>query len=385
MKNNTEMTTEGYDNYSIQALELKAAEESIDLKSDTIIREEYLYQKKQERFKKTAFGVQTIVSRKLYRAANLTVEEYFRKKWNISRAQVYRFLDAADVLRQLKDFTFTPRHELLCRTLKHYAKTSEHMVILWQAVLDKAKDKLTSINSGLITKVWNELVASGKIVPIVPEKGVRRVRIYKKKTTLPIPSYSSSNLITSSALTEIENSIKNINNISENSIRKINSRRNHDSSSTTKVHREKESKLFSRRINKSIAADLEFSESLLKPNNSLLFNTSQPNTANGSGNSGGNPQSNYNNNNNNNNFSNIKMEPPTPPPEYIYNNRNTWNCQSLNNNFNNNNNSNGNMNYNTTTTTTTTTTTNNNNNNNNSNCNMNCNSNNNNNNNNKQQ
>jgi len=50
-------------------------------------REEYLYQKKQERFKKTAFGVQTIVSRKLYRAANLTVEEYFRKKWNISRAR----------------------------------------------------------------------------------------------------------------------------------------------------------------------------------------------------------------------------------------------------------------------------------------------------------
>jgi len=52
-------------------------------------REEYLYQKKQERFKKTAFGVQTIVSRKLYRAANLTVEEYFRKKWNISRARKY--------------------------------------------------------------------------------------------------------------------------------------------------------------------------------------------------------------------------------------------------------------------------------------------------------
>jgi len=54
--------------------------------------EEYLYQKKQERFKKTAFGVQTIVSRKLYRAANLTVEEYFRKKWNISRARMYPLL-----------------------------------------------------------------------------------------------------------------------------------------------------------------------------------------------------------------------------------------------------------------------------------------------------
>jgi len=37
MKNN-DISTEGYDSYSAQALELKAAEESIDLKSDSIIR-----------------------------------------------------------------------------------------------------------------------------------------------------------------------------------------------------------------------------------------------------------------------------------------------------------------------------------------------------------
>jgi len=329
MKSN-DISSEGYNSFSAQALELKAAEESIDLKSDSIIREEYLYQKKQERFKKTAFGVQTIVSRKLYRAANLTVEEYFRKKWNISRAQVYRFLDAADVLRQLKDFSFTPRHELLCRTLKHYAKTHEDMVLLWQSVLDKAQNKLTSINSGLITKVWEELVSSGKIVPKVPEKGARKVRTYKKKTTLPIPALSCTNPITSSDLTEIENSIKNINNISENSKRKINSKRNHDSS---KPKHEKESKLFSRRINKSITADLELSESLLRPNNGLLLAGSQPNSANINGNS----QYNFNNNNSNNNsnqsitISNgVKIEPPTPPPEYIYNNRNGhWNCPPL--------------------------------------------------------
>lgn len=350
MRNNIEISIEGYDNFSAQALELKAAEESIDLKSDSVIREEYLYQKKQERFKKTAFGVQTIVSRKLYRAANLTVEEYFRKKWNISRAQVYRFLDAADVLRQLKDFTFTPRHELLCRTLKHYAKTNEHMVLLWQSVLDKAQNKLTSINSGLITTVWEELVKSGKIVPTVPEKGARKVRTYKKKTTLPIPAYSSSNnLITSSALTEIENSIKNINNISENSRRKINSKRNHDSSA--KVPREKESKLFSRRINKSIAADLDYSESILKSNSPMYLASSQPNNAT---NGYSNPKVNFDNNQYPS--TNIKIEPPTPPPERVYynnNNSNSWNCSSImsNNNVNNmnmnysNNNGNNNQNY----------------------------------------
>ncbi len=252
--------------------------------------------------------------------------------------EVYRFLDAADVLRQLKDFTFTPRHELLCRTLKHHAKTNEHMVLLWQSVLDKAQNKLTSINSGLITTVWEELVKSGKIVPIVPEKGARKVRTYKKKTTLPIPVYSSSNnLITSTALTEIENSIKNINNISENSKRKINSKRNHDSSK--KIHHEKESKLFSRRINKSIISDLDYSESVLKSNSPMYLTSSQPN--NGT-NGYFNPRTDFNDNQHSSN--NIKIEPPTPPPEYVYynNNNSSWNYPSP---MNNNNVNNMNMNY----------------------------------------
>jgi len=38
MRNNIEISIEGYDNFSAQALELKAAEESIDLKSDSVIR-----------------------------------------------------------------------------------------------------------------------------------------------------------------------------------------------------------------------------------------------------------------------------------------------------------------------------------------------------------
>ncbi len=39
MKNNTGVSVEErYDNFSAQVLELKAAEESIDLKSDSVIR-----------------------------------------------------------------------------------------------------------------------------------------------------------------------------------------------------------------------------------------------------------------------------------------------------------------------------------------------------------
>jgi len=48
-------------------------------------REVYIYHKKQERFKKTVMGVHTIVSKKLYRLSDLTLEEYFRSRWKISR------------------------------------------------------------------------------------------------------------------------------------------------------------------------------------------------------------------------------------------------------------------------------------------------------------
>jgi len=150
-------------------MELRVAEQSLDFSNRNFSREVYIYHKKQERFKKTVMGVHTIVSKKLYRLSDLTLEEYFRSRWKISRAQVYRFLDAAEVLKQLNEFTFLPSHELLCRTLKQHAKCPEHMKILWESVLSKVGDHLTSINSSLISSTWMELIKDGKVVPLPPQ------------------------------------------------------------------------------------------------------------------------------------------------------------------------------------------------------------------------
>ncbi|KAG4107929.1 hypothetical protein H8356DRAFT_973545, partial [Neocallimastix lanati (nom. inval.)] len=159
-------------------LELKVAEQSIDFSNKNFSREIYIYHKKQEKFKNTVMGVHTIVSKKLYRLSDLTLEEYFRNRWKISRAQVYRFLDAAEVLKQLEDFTFLPSHELLCRTLKQHAKCTEHIKILWKTVLNKVDDHLTSINSSLISNTWLELVKQGVVIPLPtqPKKTKKRSR-----------------------------------------------------------------------------------------------------------------------------------------------------------------------------------------------------------------
>ena len=52
---------------------------------------------KNERFRKTALAVHEIVSRRAYKNEYTSLEAYFRAKWRMSRAQVYRFMDAAYV------------------------------------------------------------------------------------------------------------------------------------------------------------------------------------------------------------------------------------------------------------------------------------------------
>ena len=49
-------------------------------------------------FIETVAGVNVIVKEKLYRAKAKSLESYFNASWNISRAQVYRYIDCATVL-----------------------------------------------------------------------------------------------------------------------------------------------------------------------------------------------------------------------------------------------------------------------------------------------
>ena len=56
---------------------------------------------KNERFRKTALAVHDIVSNRIYKNEFSSLEAYFRAKWRMSRAQVYRFMDAAYVYQVL--------------------------------------------------------------------------------------------------------------------------------------------------------------------------------------------------------------------------------------------------------------------------------------------
>ncbi|KAJ3195610.1 hypothetical protein HDU67_004313, partial [Dinochytrium kinnereticum] len=93
--------------------------------------------RKQRRFRRTVFAVQAIVSAKLYKTKSASLEAYFKDVWKISRAQVYRFLDCAAVLRHLEGFQYVPCRERLCRSLKRLAKNRSDTRKLWASVLDR--------------------------------------------------------------------------------------------------------------------------------------------------------------------------------------------------------------------------------------------------------
>lgn len=57
------------------------------------------FRDKQNEFKNTCYAIQSIVNTKSYRPISPSLELYFKKKWSVSRAQVYRLYESASVLK----------------------------------------------------------------------------------------------------------------------------------------------------------------------------------------------------------------------------------------------------------------------------------------------
>ncbi|TPX71868.1 hypothetical protein SpCBS45565_g00937 [Spizellomyces sp. 'palustris'] len=141
---------------------LKQEEQRIDLKVlHHLNRDDH--RKKQKRFKRTVMAVHAIVSHKLYKSKASSLEAYFRDAWKISRAQVYRFLDCAVVLKQLEGFTEQPCRERLCRSLKRLAKNRTDIQKLWETVLTKVNNDHEAVTSTIINTVWRELLELGTV------------------------------------------------------------------------------------------------------------------------------------------------------------------------------------------------------------------------------
>ncbi|KAI9333458.1 hypothetical protein BDR26DRAFT_921374 [Obelidium mucronatum] len=141
---------------------LSAMEADIDLKILNHVSGEDL-ELRQKKFRKTVSAIQIIVGKKLYKEKAVSLENYFRECWKISRAQVYRFLDCASVLAQLEGFTRIPTRERLCRTLKCLAKTKCDLRILWAASLCQLRGNPDAITSTSLTQLWSDLLEERKV------------------------------------------------------------------------------------------------------------------------------------------------------------------------------------------------------------------------------
>ncbi|KAI8811285.1 hypothetical protein BJ742DRAFT_769222 [Cladochytrium replicatum] len=118
---------------------------------------------RETRFRMTVAAINEVVLNKKYKRKSQSLEAYFKEQWNMSRAQVYRFVDCGIVLKQLDGLERTPTRERICRSLKRVAKSAHDMRTLWTTVLNRAGGNPESVSSALINSEWEELSSCGKV------------------------------------------------------------------------------------------------------------------------------------------------------------------------------------------------------------------------------
>ena len=79
------------------ALPFPPAAAQISLPTPVFISDDDTPETKAQKFRQMVYDIYQIVTHKLYKLTASSLEGYFRNNWKISRAQVYRYLDAAAV------------------------------------------------------------------------------------------------------------------------------------------------------------------------------------------------------------------------------------------------------------------------------------------------
>jgi len=124
------------------------------------------YLEKQKNFKILVKDIQYSLQNKEYQRNNLSIDDYIKNRWNISKAQAYRYVISAKVIDQLEEFNIQPCYERICRALYNCAKTQSQMKLLWGSVLQSSGNRPDCINSSHVNKMWKKLCSDKKYFKI---------------------------------------------------------------------------------------------------------------------------------------------------------------------------------------------------------------------------
>jgi hypothetical protein len=122
-----------------------------------------------EAFYRVGNALLSIRDGRLYRANHATFEDYCRERWNISRPQAYRLLDAAGVAENLSPIGDKPTAESQARELATLNDQPELQRQVWQAVVASAAN--AEVTAALVKAFVDKTLQSGSVPHVARNSG----------------------------------------------------------------------------------------------------------------------------------------------------------------------------------------------------------------------